>query len=153
MHPAIAEVLSMLRHLRDSVQHPVSLDYFQERLSAGWKLKAIEWEKEVEVPSEVAAPPDHEAPYGLEIAPDASRLLQNPHEIDVLMTVLELIVVEKGVSYIAEELNVRGFKTRQGTPWSSPAVFNLLPRLIELGPDLLKSNEWQARRGHLRASS
>jgi hypothetical protein len=153
MHPAIAEVLSMLRHLRDSVQHPVSLDYFQERLSAGWKLNAIEWEKEVEVPSEVAAPPDHEAPYGLEIAPDASRLLQNPHEIDVLMTVLELIVVEKGVSYIAEELNVRGFKTRQGTPWSSPAVFNLLPRLIELGPDLLKSNEWQARRGHLHASS
>jgi hypothetical protein len=140
---------SMLRHLRDSVQHPVSLDYFQERLSAGWKLKAIEWEKEVEAPSEAASPPEHEAPYGLEIAPDAARLRQNPHEVGVLMTVLELIVVEKGVSYIAEELNVRGFKTRQGTPWTSPAVFNLLPRLIDLGPDLLKSNDWQTRRSHL----
>ncbi len=141
----------MLRHLRDSVQHPVSLDYFQERLSAGWKLKAIEWEKEVEASSEPAPPPDHAAPYGLEIAPDASRLRHNPHEVAILMTILELIVVEKGVSYIADELNVRGFKTRQGTPWTSPAVFNLLPRLIDLGPDLLKSNDWQTRRGNLHA--
>ena len=141
----------MLRHLRDTVQHPVSLDYFQERLSAGWKLKAVEWEREVEVPAETAIPPDQAAPYGLEIAPEASRLRLNPHEIDVLMTILELIVVEKGVSYIAEELNVRGFKTREGTPWTSPAVFNLLPRLIELGPDLLKSSDWHARRGHLHA--
>lgn len=139
----------MLRHLRDTVQHPVSLDYFQERLSAGWKLRAVEWEREVEVPTETAAPPEQAAPYGLEITPDASRLRQNPHEIDVLMTILELIVVEKGVSYIAEELNVRGFKTREGAPWTSPAVFNLLPRLIELGPDLLKSSDWQTRRGHL----
>ena len=64
----------MLRHLRDSVQHPVSLDYFQERLSAGWKLKAIEWEKEVEAPSEASVRPDQAAPYGMEIAPDASHL-------------------------------------------------------------------------------
>jgi len=139
----------MLRHLRDSVQHPVSLDYFQERLSAGWKLKAIEWEKEVEAPSEASVRPDQAAPYGMEIAPDASHLRHNSQEVGVLMTILELIVVEKGVSYIAEELNERGFKTRQGTPWTSPAVFNLLPRLIELGPDLLKSNDWQARRAHL----
>ncbi|HEY3456178.1 MAG TPA: hypothetical protein VGK64_16490 [Bryobacteraceae bacterium] len=142
----------MLRHLRDTVQHPVSLDYFQERLSAGWKLKAVEWEREVEVPTETTAPPEQTAPYGLEIAPDAQRLRQNPHEIGVLMTILELIVVEKGVSYIAEELNVRGFKTREGTPWTSPAVFNLLPRLIDLGPDLLKSNDWRTRRGQLHSS-
>ena len=151
MHAALQEVFQMLRHLRDSVQHPVSLDYFQERLSAGWKLKAIEWEKEVEAPSEAAAPPDQAAPYDLEIAPDASRLRHNPHEVGILMTILELIVIEKGVSYIADELNVRGFKTRQGTPWTSPAVFNLLPRLIDLGPDLLKSNEWHTRRDNLHA--
>ena len=54
----------MLRHLRDSVQHPVSLDYFQERLSAGWKLKAIEWEKEVEAPSEASVRPDRPRPTG-----------------------------------------------------------------------------------------
>jgi hypothetical protein len=153
MQAAMQEVFPMLRHLRDSVQHPVSLDYFQERLSAGWKLKAIEWEKEVEAPSEAAIPPEHAAPYGLEIAPDASRLRHNPHEINVLMTILELIVVEKGVSHIAEELNLRGYKTRHGTPWNSPAVFNLLPRLIELGPDLLKSSDWQTRRSHLHAPS
>jgi hypothetical protein len=141
----------MLRHVRDSVQQPVSLDYFQERLAAGWKLKAIEWEKEIEAPAETTAPSEQPAPYGLEVAPEASRLRQNPQEIGVLMTILELIVVEKGVSYIAEELNLRGLKTRDGTPWTSPAVFNLLPRLIDLGPDLLKSGDWQERRSHLHA--
>ena len=141
----------MLRHLRDAVQHPVSLDYFQERLAAGWKLTAIEWEKEVEVPAEPAAASPEGAPYGLELVPDVARLRQNPYEMGALMTILELIVVEKGVSYIAEELNQRGYKTRQGAPWTSTGVFNLLPRLIELGPDLLKSSDWQARRGQMHA--
>jgi hypothetical protein len=143
----------MLRHLRDSIQQPVSLEYFQERLSAGWKLKAIEWEKEVEAAPGAEAPRsgDEAAPYGFEIAPEPLRLRQNPSEMDVMMTILELIVIEKGVSHIAEELNGRGFKTRHGTPWTSPAVFNLLPRLIELGPHLLKSQDWQSRRSHLHA--
>jgi len=117
----------MLRHLRDSVQQPVSLDYFQERLSAGWKLKAIEWEKEIEAPSESTPPPEHAAPYGLEIAPDASRLRQNPGEVAILMTILELIVVEKGVSYIADELNIRGFKTRREPPGLPPPCSTCYP--------------------------
>ena len=59
---------------------------------------------------------------------------------------MESIVVEKGVTQIAAELNDRGFTTRGGKPWTSTAVFNLLPRLIETAPDILKRADWQARR-------
>jgi hypothetical protein len=70
----------------------------------------------------------------------------------VLLTILELIVVEKGVSHIAAELNRRGYATRGGTAWTSSAVFNLLPRLIEAAPDILKSENWQAHRMRLKSS-
>jgi hypothetical protein len=144
----------MTKQLRDQVQSPVSLEYFQERLSAGWKLKAIEWEKEdstVPAAADAVAPEagDEATPYGLQLEPESAHLEYNPQELGVLMAVLEMIVVEKGVSHIAEELNQRGYKTRGGAPWSSPAVFNLLPRLIDLGPHLLKSPDWQSRRNHL----
>jgi hypothetical protein len=76
-------------------------------------------------------------------------LQQNPEEAQVLLTILELIVVEKGVSHIAEELNRRGYAKRDGKPWTSTAVFNLLPRLIEAAPEILKSEDWHAHRARL----
>ena len=120
---------------RDLVEHPVSLDYFQRRVANGWRLKAIEWEK---VGATEAAgsttQKTADAPYGLALVPETAALQPNAGEIDVMMTILELIVVEKGVSYIANELNARGYRTRQGSRWTSPAVFDLLPRLIDLRP-------------------
>jgi hypothetical protein len=82
--------------------------------------------------------------------PETARLQQNPEEAAVLLTILELIVVEKGVSHIAAELNKRGYATRGGKPWTSTAVFNLLPRLIEAAPDILKSDDWHAHRAKLK---
>ena len=140
-----------MRQLRDQIQQPVSLDYFQQRSAAGWKLKAIEWERDES--EETAAAPalgETPSPFGLELVPESARLLQKPEEVEVLMTILELIVVEKGVSHIAQELNARGFTTRRGAPWTSTAVFNLLPRLIEAAPDLLKSQSWQTRRANVK---
>ncbi len=92
------------------------------------------------------------APYGLALVPETAALQPNAGEIDVMMTILELIVVEKGVSYIADELNARGYRTRQGSRWTSPAVFDLLPRLIDLGPELLKRDEWKSRRPNLKSA-
>jgi hypothetical protein len=59
---------------------------------------------------------------------------------------LEQIVREKRIQEIAAELNRNGYATRAGLPWSPTDVFNLLPRLIEVGPRLLKSAAWQQRR-------
>lgn len=135
-----------MRELRDEIEGPVSLDYFHQRTVAGWKLKAVEWERADEA---AAAPQGTEklsAPYGIEVVPDTARLQPKTDEVEVLKTILEMIVVEKGVSQIAEDLNGRGFSMRGGKPWTSSAVFNLLPRLIEAAPDILKRDDWHERR-------
>ena len=131
-----------MRQLRDEIDGPVSLDYFQQRTAEGWILKAIEWQR----PGDDASPQGMPAPYGVVVVPDTARLQPQPEEVEVMQTIMELIAVEKGVSHIAAELNHRGFATRSGKPWTSTAVFNLLPRLIELAPDILKNEDWQARR-------
>ncbi len=38
------------------------------------------------------------------------------------------------------------FRTREDKPWSRISVFNMLPRLIEIGPTLFPSQEWEERR-------
>jgi hypothetical protein len=134
-----------MRQLRDEIESPVSLDYFQKRTAGGWKLKAIEWEKESEEFAS-ASPDGIPSPYGIAVVPETARLQPKTEEVEVLQTILELIVVEKGIAHIAEELNSRGYSTRSGKPWTSSAVFNLLPRLIETAPDILKTEDWQARR-------
>jgi hypothetical protein len=62
---------------------------------------------------------------------------------------MEQIVQDEPLSKVAQELNSRGHRTRQGTKWSPVAVFNLLPRLIEAGPRIFSSEEWVARREQL----
>jgi hypothetical protein len=144
----------MMKYVRDRVQHPVSLDYFQERLTAGWKIETIEWGKDDGVVSPENATPvtasgDEAAPYGLQVVAESLQLKQSPQEIAVLMTILEMVVLDKGAPAIADELNARGHRTRRGTSWTALAVFELLPRMIEMGPQLLTSVDWQARRLHL----
>ncbi len=139
-----------MRTIRDRVQDPVTLDYFQKRISEGWKLKAVEWEREDMAVSQDEPAGTAEVPYGLEIGGDAERLWQNAQEVSVLLTVLEMIVTEKRVSLIAEELNRRGYRTRQGNRWTPTAVFELLPRVIDMGPELLKSSEWRQRRSQIQ---
>jgi hypothetical protein len=135
-----------MRQLRDEIENPVSLDYFHRRTVAGWKLKAVEWERTDEVAADPAMTEKVAAPYGIELVPDTARLQPKPDELEVLKTILEMIVVEKGVSNIAEDLNSRGFTMRNGKPWTSTAVFDLLPRLIEAAPDILKRDDWAERR-------
>ena len=137
---------------RDSVSGQITLDYFVQKVAEGWSLTAIEWVREVEKGGDAAEPREDstvkaEVPYGLEVAESGLELIPNPLEAAVLLLILEKIVKEKRIGEIANELNRKGYRTREGTPWSAPAVFNLLPRLIEAGPELLKSHAWQELRG------
>lgn len=140
-----------MQRSRDLIAGQLTLDYFMRKAAEGWKVAAIEWVREPAAnvtgaePFEVSVEPE-EIPYGLRISDDGGRLEQNPLETTVLMLILEKIVREKRITEIANELNIEGFKTRRGRAWSSTAVFDLLPRLIEAGPELLKSPEWQQRR-------
>jgi hypothetical protein len=62
---------------------------------------------------------------------------------------MELTVQDGPYSAIAEELNQRGYRTRQGMRWTPISVFQMLPRLIEVGPKIFASDEWQERRKRL----
>ena len=62
---------------------------------------------------------------------------------------MELIIQDISLTKVAEELNKKGFRTRQGTEWGPVAVFNMLPRLIEVTPRILRSEEWVERRKRL----
>ncbi len=136
----------------------LDLDAFQQRIREGWRLVAFEWEREADVaqpPVPVQAQPGtgglqatgpHEVPFGAQVSSDIARLAENPTEMEVLFRMMELIVEEVPYTYIADELNRAGLRTRSGRRWSAVAIFEMLPRLIEIGPAILFSDEWRRRR-------
>ncbi len=138
-----------LERTREVLRESLSADYLKQKEDAGWKLVALEWQREVE--GEAEEPPElvEDVPYGLRVAADCSRLEENPAEKQALLLMMDLIVQDRPLSQVADGLNRAGFRTRQGTAWSPVSVFNMLPRLIEVGPRIFSSEEWMARRDRL----
>lgn len=132
-----------IERLRQAVSGRLNESELREQAAKGWKMVAIEWEREVEIATEHL--PD-DIPYGLRVAAESRRLEENPQEREILVQLLELLVEEGSYSRIAEEINRRGFRTREGTRWTPVSVFEMLPRLIEVGPHVFRSAEWQKRR-------
>jgi hypothetical protein len=132
--------------VRQMVSGPIESTELKQRAESGWKLVAIEWEREVETPDDQLLT---EVPFGLRVAPETQGLEQNPTERKILLQLMELIVQEGSYAHIADEINRRGFRTRRGDKWTPVSVFEMLPRLIEVGPQLFQSEEWQNRRQHI----
>ena len=139
--------MSKNERVREHITGVPPEQYFQVRQSAGWKLIAVEWERESSEPRPTT---EEEVPYGLKVAPDCVHLQYEPGEMAVLMLLMELIIQEFGFPRIAAELNQQGYRTRSGAPWNEVAVFNLLPRLIEVGPHMFSTSEWMMRREKLQ---
>jgi Recombinase len=141
--------------IRESLQGPLEAAYVKQREQAGWKVVAVEWERAIaatEVPTPVSlevAPNLEDAPFGLRVAGDCEHLEQNPAEMQFLLSMMELIIQDISLVKVAEELNRKGFRTRKGAEWGPVAVFNMLPRLIELTPQIFNNEEWLERRKHL----
>ena len=129
--------------MRQNVSGSLDAAELQQQAEKGWKLVALEWEREVETSTEKLPA---EVPFGLRISPETQQLEENPSEREILFLLMELMVQEGSYSRIADEINRRGFRTRQGTTWSPVSVFEMLPRLIEVGPNVFHSAEWQKRR-------
>lgn len=147
----------MRETIRDVITGDLSLEYFAKRLIEGWKIAHIEWVRDTGTAQAAARATVvlngvGALPYGLRLREDGG-VEENPTEIAVLLLMLEEIVREKRVQEIAAELNQRGFATRDATRWNAVDVFNLLPRLIEAGPSLLKSDAWQQRRAGLQTQT
>jgi hypothetical protein len=134
--------------MRQLVSGPPSEADLKQQSEKGWRLVAIEWERDVET-SESRLPT--EVPFGLRIAPQTERLEEDPSEREILVQLMELLVQEGSYARIADEINRRGYRTRQGTPWSPISVFEMLPRLVEVGPQLFRSAEWEKRRQQVPA--
>ena len=129
--------------VRQTVSGPLAEADLQSQAEKGWKLVAVEWEREVETAEE---PLPMEVPFGLRVAPATQGLEEEPRERETLFQLMELIVQEGSYSRIAEELNRRGCRTREGFRWTPVSVFEMLPRLIEVGPHLFRSPEWEKRK-------
>ena len=137
--------------VRQVVSGPLEAEDLRQQAEKGWKLVAVEWEREIET-AENQLPGD--VPFGLQIAvSETPRLEENPAEREILFQLMELIVQEGSYARIADEMNRRGLRTRQGAKWSPVSVFEILPRLIEVGPHIFQSPDWQKRRQHLTEGS
>ena len=139
-----------LERVREILTTMPTPDYWIRKAEAGWKLVAVEWAREVEAVEPQAGPSAEEVPFGLQVAEDCLHLVENPIEKQILMLMMELIVDDRPLSHVANELNRRGFRTRHGSAWGPDSVFDLLPRLIEVAPRISASQDWVARRRTLR---
>jgi hypothetical protein len=139
--------MAHFERIRDVISGPFSPEIMQQRAAAGWQLLSIEWRRELpgdEPPTDGAYSED--IPYGLRISDDCQRLEADPREHQALVLMMELLVQDFPLSSVVSDLNEKGFRTRAGKPWSRITVFNMLPRLIEVGPSLFSTEEWEARR-------
>ena len=139
--------MANFERIRDVVSGPFSPELIRQRTAAGWQMASIEWRRELP-DSESPAPGafSEDIPYGLRISDDGLRLEVDPLENKTLMTMMELLVQDFPYSSIVSDLNEKGLRMRNGRPWNRVAVFNMTPRLIEVGPRLFATDEWVKRR-------
>ncbi|MGD0365065.1 MAG: recombinase family protein [Bryobacteraceae bacterium] len=140
--------MSKLQRVREVPSGPLSPDYVSQKAKEGWRLTAVEWERDVEE-AEQPGPLTEEVPYGLRVSADCSHLEENLGEKQALVLMMDLIVQDAPLSLVAEELNRKGFRTRAGANWTPGSVFDMLPRLIQVGPRIFSSGDWTARTRHL----
>src|SRR5579872_821557 len=135
--------MAHFERIRDVMSGPFSPEIIRQRTAAGWKMVSVEWRRELpesEAPTEGAFAED--IPYGLRISDDCQRLEIDPTENRTLMLMMELLVQDFSYSSIVSDLNEKGLRMRDGRPWTRVAVFNMTPRLIEVGPRLFATDEW-----------
>lgn len=145
--------MKKIDRIREKVTIPPTSVYLSKMLDAGWRLVALEWEREIEFSGEPEPPVDEvgseEIPFGLRIASDCRHLEDDPLEVQTLKFLAEMIVQDISFRSMADALNVREYRTRDGQPWTASSVFKLIPRLIEIAPRLLSGSEWDSRKKQL----
>ena len=148
--------MKKIDRIREKITILPTATYLSRMHDAGWKLVALEWEREIEVPGE--APSEipgeeiqgsEEIPFGLRVAPDCRHLEDDPQEMETLRFLTEMIVQDVSFKSMADALNVRDYRTRDGRAWNAATVFKLTPRLLEVAPRILSGGEWESRKKQL----
>jgi len=135
-----------MERFREILTRPLDVEYMKQKSQEGWRLAAIEWERETDGGATEASGLLEEVPYGLRVAGDCLHLEENPEEMQALKFMMELLIQDVSLQRMAEELNQRAFPTRDGTRWTPVAIFKAFPRMIEVSPRLFSTEEWAARR-------
>jgi hypothetical protein len=135
-----------VERFREPVSALPTPESVERRQKEGWRLAAIEWEREGAREAPEGRRP---IPYGLRISTDCQHLEVNPAERDVVATIIAMIAYDHPLSRIAAELNRRGSRTRGGAEWTQLKIFQMLPRVIELGPEILSQREWSESKRRL----
>ncbi len=118
-------------------------DYWTEKAREGWKLVAVEWERDTEDGQDSY---QEQVPYGLKVGDDCHHLVENPMEMEALAVMRECIIADKPLSEVASVLNDRGFQTRSGQDWNQVDVYDLLPRQVDATRRIHEVENWEARR-------
>ena len=86
--------MAQKEHIRETLSGLPTLEHLVERVEAGWKLVAIEWERQAS-----AAPIEirekhvlEEIPYGLRVSDDCTGLTESLSERQIIITALDMIV-------------------------------------------------------------
>jgi len=148
--------MSDVERLRQPVNAFPSDEEILARVKDGWRLVAVEWERPTTTtpaakPRQRVETKQIEVPFGLKVSTDCRYLEEDAFEMEVLTSSMELMISECPFTRIADELNRKGFRTRNGEEWSPVTVFNMLPRLIEVGPRIFHSEDWAERRKKIYA--
>lgn len=143
--------MAYFERIRDVIHGPLSQELLQQRADAGWQAVSIEWRRQLPGDAPEGSFDTEDVPYGLRLADDCSRLEIDPEENRVLLQMMELLVQDFAFSSVASDLNEKGYRTREGKLWSPVTVFNMLPRLIEVGPRVFSTEEWDRRRERFAA--
>jgi len=133
--------------VREILDGPLTPEYAADRAKDGWRLAAIEWVREV--PGEAVKNSLEAPPFGLRVAGDCAHLEKEPNENEMMMHMIEMIAKDSSLPDVAEDLNRQGYRMRTGAKWNPVAVFHMLPRLIDAGPRIFSSEEWNVRRARL----
>ena len=141
--------MARIERMREVLAGKLTAAEIEHRTAEGWRAVAVVWERQVEGGETAPANIREDVPYGLKISEDCLALEEDIQEKEALLVMLEMIVQDKPLSEISESLNQRGLRTRNHLKWTPGSVFDMLPRLIEVGPRVFTSEEWVVRRGRL----
>ncbi len=135
--------MARIERLRETVSKPPSAEEIHQKAADGWELVAVEWQREAAAGAETKAVP---TPFGLRTGGGETELETDAGEVEALKVMLGLVIDDRNsLAQVAEELNRRGFRTRNGETWSQVTVFNMLPRLVEVAPEIFAGSDWTAQ--------
>src|SRR5215470_20122370 len=110
--------MARIERIREAMTGPVDAEHMRQKTDAGWRLVALEWQREIPGEEPESETLIQEIPYGLRVAGDCFHLEEDPDEKNALLMMMELLVREDPFSKIAGDLNERGFRTRTGSKWT-----------------------------------